>query len=213
MFSRTKTTVGITLILLAAVALTGCITETRQAPAQPDPGTSEVLAGRLVDLFEQKKATTDSAFVLEVLDRAIASGSIDRKDYDEAHRLYAECMGDAGYDEQYRQDTNGVWRITPPPLKGTKEVERYMSIGADCSDELAPIESLFTLQQGNPGLLADPAAGAVACLRSAQLVGADYTVDDFTAEFGSRFDNAPFDPSTAEVQSCLSGNGYAVSVE
>ncbi|WP_162903778.1 hypothetical protein [Leucobacter sp. wl10] len=208
-----KVVAGVAITLLSTVLLTGCITESSKAPETASTGASEVLAGSLVELFEQEKADTDNMFVLEVLDRAIASGSIAQQDYDEAHRLYVECMSDAGYKEKYRQDTNGVWRITPPSLNGDEEVERYMQIGADCSDELAPIEALFTVQQGNPDLLADPAAGAVACLKRAKLVGGDYTVGDFTAEFESGFKNSPFDPNSPEAQSCFSGNGYAVTVE
>lgn len=209
---RGKHATGLAMTLLATFALAGCVTESGTGPDSGGTGQSEVLAGSLTELFEQKKETTDNAFVLEVLGRAIETGSIAQQDYDEAHRLYAECMTDAGYEEAYRQDTNGVWRITPPPLSG-EEVGRYMTIGADCSDELGPIESLFTVQQGNPDLLADPAAAVAACLREAQLVSADYTADDFAADLESGFDNASYDVNSAEAQSCFSGNGYAVKVQ
>lgn len=210
---RGKHATGLAMMLLATFALTGCVTESGEVPDSGRTGQSEVLAGSLTELFEQKMETTDNAFVLKVLERAIDTGSIAQQDYDEAHRLYAKCMTDAGYEETYRQDTNGVWRITPPPLSGEEEVERYMSIGADCSDELAPIESLFTVQQGNPDLLADPAAAVVACLREAQLVSADYPAEDFAADLESGFDNASYDVNSAEAQSCFSGNGYAVNVQ
>jgi len=210
---RGKHATGLAMMLLATFALAGCVTESGEVPDSGGTGQSEVLAGSLTELFEQKMETTDNVFVLEVLERAIETGSIAQLDYDEAHRLYAECMIDAGYEETYRQDTNGVWRITPPPLSGEEEVERYMSIGADCSDELAPIESLFTVQQGNPDLLADPAAAVAACLREAQLVSADYTGEDFAADLESGFDNASYDVNSAEAQSCFSGNGYAVNVQ
>lgn len=210
---RRKHATGLAMMLLATFALAGCVTESGEVPDSGGTGQSEVLAGSLTELFEQKMETTDNAFVLEVLERSIETGSIAQQDYDEAHRLYAECMTDAGYEETYRQDTNGVWRITPPPLSGGEEVERYMSIGADCSDELAPIESLFTVQQGNPDLLADPAAAVAACLREAQLVSADYTAEDFAADLESGFDNASYDVNSSEAQSCFSGNGYAVNVQ
>jgi hypothetical protein len=209
MNSRTRIIAIIGAVAVAAVGLTGCVTTAGEAP----PAQSERLAGSLAELFQQERGAVDNDFVIEVLDRAIESGTIAQSDYDEAHKLYAECMKAAGYEESYRQDANGLWRITPPPLSGQDEVEKYMTIGSDCSDELAPIEALFAVQQGNPDLLADPRQAAVQCLREAQLVGADYTVEDFDSEFETRFESAPYDPNAPDAQACLSGAGFAVTVE
>lgn len=191
------------------LVLAGCVTTT----SQTDEGGTEKLAGSLTEMFEQKLQGQDNEFVVGALERAIETGRISQADYDEAHRLYAACMSDAGYEESYYQESSGIWRITPPPLSGQENVEAYMAVGSDCSEELAPIESLYAVQQTNPDLLADPRQAVVECLRRSQLVGADYTAEDFEAEFESRFANAPYDPNDPEAQACFTGSGYAVSVQ
>ncbi|MGG7465729.1 hypothetical protein [Plantibacter sp. YIM 135347] len=198
------------LAVIGALALTGC----QQTSGSADLNTSgERLAGSLVEMFEQKLETQTNTFVIAVLERAIGSGAIEQADYDEAHRLYRQCMEDAGYQETFEQQANGVVQITPPKLSGEDAVKKYMRIGSECSDELAPIESLFVVQQGNPDLLAEPEEVVARCLVKAGLVDTGYAADDFRVDLDQAFAGASFDPSSDAAQTCFSGAGYAIKLE
>lgn len=198
------------LAVAGALVLSGCQQMTGSAPENTG---EERLAGSLVEMFEQKLAVQTNSFVIDVLERAIGSGAIAQADYEEAHRLYRQCMEDAGYREAFEQQANGVVQITPPKLDGEDAVKKYMRIGSECSDELAPIESLFVVQQGNPELLAEPEEVVARCLMKAGLVGPDYAADDFRADLDQAFASAAFDPSSDAAQTCFSGAGYAIKLE
>lgn len=205
-----RTAIAFTGAMAVMVLIAGCVT----TEGEYDGGSTgeEKLAGSLSELFEQALDDETNPFVIDVLDRAIETGKIAQEDYDEAHRLYRVCMSDAGYEESYEQLANGSYKIAPPALDGQEAVEEYMSVGSDCSDELAPVESLFILQQGNPDLLADPEQVVVQCLNEAGLVGADYTAEDFREDRDARFQQAPYDPMSAEAQECFSNAGFSISV-
>ena len=198
------------------LVLTGCTTTTEGTyEGGTDTAGTEKIAGSLTELFQQALEDPDNAenpFVVDVLTRAIDTGAIAQADYDEAHRLYRVCMKDAGYEESYTQLANGSYKIAPPQLDGEGAVEKYMDVGSECSAELAPIESLFMTQQGNPDLLSDQDQIAVQCLIEAGVVDASYTSEKLRADLDSAFEGASYDPMSSEAQTCFSNAGYSISV-
>ena len=212
-----KNLAGVAAVAAAAVlVLTGCTTTTEGSyEGGTDASGNEKIAGSLSELFQQALDDPENAenpFVVDVLNRATDTGAIAQEDYDEAHRLYRVCMNDAGYEESYTQLANGSYQITPPPLDGQEAVEKYMGVGSECSAELAPIEALFITQQGNPDLLSDQDQIAVQCLIEAGVVDASYTSQTLRDDLDNAFENASYDPMSAEAQTCFSNAGYTISV-
>jgi len=199
--------------VLAGVLLTGCSSDGDEA--QPSGG--EKIAASLGALFDQYLARDDlSAFEREVLERAKANGKIAAEDYENAHAQEAACMNDAGYDIGYEKLANGLYKSTPhlPQLADNgangKQVDEYMAASEQCAEGVSiVIESLYTLQQGNPDLLVDQDEAAVQCLRKAGLVPGDYTAETFAAELTNSFRNSPFDPNGDAAQACFAGAGIA----
>ncbi|MBN9177848.1 MAG: hypothetical protein J0I43_10825 [Microbacterium sp.] len=210
--SKQRIAIGIAAFATAALLLTGCTTTTQGTYEGSSNQTTAKLAGSLTELFQQALDGEKNPFVIEVLNRAIATGKISQADYDEAHRLYRVCMSDAGYEETYTQLANGSYQITPPRLDGDSAVEKYMDVGTECSAELAPIEALFITQQGNPDLIVDQEQLAVQCLNKAGLVDASYTASNFRSDLDNAFKDATFDPMSSEAQTCFSNAGYTITV-
>lgn len=212
---RTRTTTigrvltGLVAGVLAVGALAGCTSQTYGDEAAPPSG--ERLAGSFDELLEQYLEQEENPFVIEVLTEAIETGGITQAQYDEAHRMYTECMVNAGYEEEYTRLASGIIQITPPNMNA-EEAQRYMDISGDCADELAPIEALYRAQQGNPDLLVNGDEIVVACFKRSQIVDTSYSTDDLAKDLDSRFENAPYDPTEATVQECFSAGGYAVAI-
>lgn len=90
-----------------------------------------------------------------------------------------------------------------------------MEASNTCSEGTSKIiESLYQLQQGNPGLLADPYETAVECLKKSNLVDDAYTGRKLqNALNGDRASKGlPFDASSDAAQSCFTGAGLAVNI-
>lgn len=216
MHGKKNVTRAAAVVAAAMLVLTGCSSTTE---GTYDDGSNssgnEKIAGSLSELFRQaldNPRNAENAFVVEVLNRAIDTGSIAQEDYDEAHRLYRVCMNDAGYDESYTQLANGSYQITPPSLEGQDAVEKYMDVGTECAAELAPIEALFITQQGNPDLLSDPSQVAVQCLIEAGIVDASYTPQKLREDLDTAFQSASYDPMSSGAQTCFSNAGFSVSI-
>lgn len=85
-----------------------------------------------------------------------------------------------------------------------------MAASEECAEGVSiVVESLYTLQQGNPDLLVDQDEAAVQCLRKAGLVPGDYTAETFAAELPNSFADSPFDPNADAAQACFAGAGIA----
>jgi hypothetical protein len=205
----TRVAVGFAAVLIGCSALAGC---TYKSGTVGEPQSGERLAGSLEELFQQYLDQEENPFVIEVLTEAIETGAITQAQYDEAHRMYTDCMLNAGYVEEHTRLSSGIIQLTPPQLEGAEEVDPYMETGTECSDELAPIEALYRAQQGNPDLLANNDEVVVSCLKKSNLVDAAYTTDDFLAELEDRFQDAPYDPNSPEAQECFSAGGYAIGI-
>lgn len=169
-------------------------------------------------LFDQYLAKdTLSQFERDVLQRAKKTGRISAEDYETAHDKQAACMAENGWREQTRKLSNGLYQttgVTPVPSTDA-EVNKYMETSNTCSEGVSKvIESIYQLQQGNPGLLADPYETAVECLKKGNLVDKAYT--------GRKLENAlskdgtskglTFDASSDAAQSCFAGAGLAVNI-
>ncbi|WP_159619098.1 hypothetical protein [Ruania rhizosphaerae] len=179
---------------------------------EPSP-EGERLAGSYEELLEQYLEQEENPFVIEVLTEAVETGSITQAQYDEAHRMYTDCMVNAGYEEEHTRLASGIIQLTPPDLETPEEIDAYMETGSECSDELAPIEALYGTQQGNPDLLANNDEVVVTCLKRSQLVDASYTTSDFRTDLEELFKNASYSPNDPAAQECFSAGGYAIGIE
>ncbi len=202
--------------LVAALAL-GALAACSTTTAQDEPTGGERIASSLEAVFEQYLARDDlSDFERDVLERAVQDGEISAEDYETAHAREAACMADAGYDITYEKLANGLYKSSPrlPQLadneENGKQVDAYMATSETCSTGVSiVVESLYTLQQGNPDLLVDQDEAAVQCLRKAGLVPGDYTAETFADELPKSFSSSPFDPSGDAAQACFAGAGIA----
>lgn len=200
------------------VSLTACSTPWSRDTADDAQTSGTRIAPSMSALFDQYLAKdTLSQFERDVLQRAKKTGKISAEDYETAHDKQAACMAENGWQEQTRKLSNGLYQttgVTPVPSTDA-EVNKYMEASNTCSEGTSKIiESLYQLQQGNPGLLADPYETAVECLKKSSLVDDSYT--------GRKLENAlngdgaskglPFDASSDTAQSCFTGAGLAVNI-
>lgn len=206
----TRIVTGMAAIVLAGATLAAC-TYTVDGDGQAPP-EGERLAASFDELLEQYLAHEENPFVIEVLTSAIQTGGITQAQYDEAHRMYTDCMVNAGYEEEYKRLASGIIQITPPDMSA-EQAQKYMEISADCADELAPVEALYRAQQGNPDLLTNGDEIVVACFKRNEIVDAAYSTTDLAADLESRFADAEYDPNDASVQECFSAGGYSVAFD
>lgn len=200
------------------VSLTACSTPWSGNDTGDDQSLGAKIAPSMSALFDQYLAKdTLSQFERDVLQRAKKTGKISAEDYETAHDKQTACMAENGWQEQTRKLSNGLYQttgVTPVPSTDA-EVNKYMEASNTCSEGTTKIiESLYQLQQGNPGLLADPYETAVECLKKSSLVDDAYT--------GRKLENAlngagtgkglPFDSTSDAAQSCFAGAGLAVNI-
>jgi hypothetical protein len=202
------------LVVLAAVVLgaSGCASDDGGGAPPPGPSGAKI-ATSLTALLDQALARTDlSPEVREILERSKATGSIAAADYEAAFGRYAKCVRDAGVSEEYKKLSSGIYQVTPHYSTTSEAAERA---DFDKSNEcgfrhLATVESLYTLQVGNPDLLADSNEVAARCLLKAGLVKADFTADDYKALAEKGFEGAPFDTAAPAFRQCLANTGGAL---
>lgn len=213
MSTTTRLLPALLAALVAAALLPGCT----PAVEQPRPTGGERIAAGFGALVEQHLARDDlSEFEREVLERARETGEIAAEDYETAHAREAACLADAGFDVEHEKLANGLYASTPRLAHVADNAERgrlvdaYMAATVRCGEGVSiVIESLYTLQQGNPDLLADQDEAAVQCLRRAGLVPGDYTAETFAAELTNSFRGSPFDPGSDAARACFAGVGLA----
>lgn len=201
---------GMAALVLVASALVACSSGVDGEGQAPPEG--ERLAGSFEELLEQYLEDEENPYVIDVLNNAIDTGGITQAQYDEAHRMYTECMVSAGYEEEHKRMSSGIIQITPPDMSA-EEAQQYMDTAGECADELAPIEALYRAQQGNPDLLTNGDEIVVACFKRNQVVDSTYTTTDLAEDLESRFEEAAYDPNDATVQECFSAGGYSVAFE
>ncbi|WP_236682401.1 hypothetical protein [Bifidobacterium catenulatum] len=209
-------------VLLSCMGLLASLTACSTPWGGTDVGDTQASGARIAPsmdaLFDQYLAKdTLSQFERDVLQRAKKTGRISAEDYETAHDKQAACMAENGWREQTRKLSNGLYQttgVTPVPSTDA-EVNKYMETSNTCSEGVSKvIESIYQLQQGNPGLLADPYETAVECLKKGNLVDKAYT--------GRKLENAlskdgtskglTFDASSDAAQSCFAGAGLAVNI-
>lgn len=190
------------------------------SPSAPNPAPSGAkIAPTLTALFQQtldERKDTLSDFEKEVIQRAIASGKISATDYQEAINRYAMCMKDAGYEEVFTQQSNGLTSIKPTmPTSG--DVNKWVEAYSDKSDACARgnrviIESLYRDQQGNPDLLTDPVAIIVTCLRKQGVITDTFTAEDLRKwTENPKSVELPFKLNDPKAVECLANGGIAVA--
>lgn len=192
---------------------------TAASPTTPSGATTATpgqrIAGNVAELIEQKLRQPGlSDFEREVLTRSAEAGAVSQADYDEAFRRYEECVSALGYRDTWTQMPNGVYRITPPSLVGEDAAKKYIDDTNKCADGTTMrIESVFTAQQSNPDLIADPMVVAIGCLRDRGFVDDSYTPESLDRDLQSGFVQAPFDVADPAVNECLFNAGIAVTVK
>jgi hypothetical protein len=205
-----QTTALLMLGLMVAGLCSGCTSSEGEGEGEGAAG-GEVLASSLTELFRQHLETEDDPEVVAILERAVDVGEISQADYDSVHDGYARCMADLGYDLQFERRKNGALVETDFPTD-QEALDAFIDDSGSCSEQLASIESLFLVQQGNPDLLADPFDQASRCLVRAGLAPESY--DGSRLESDVESDEAspfPFDVDDAEAQECLENAGLAIA--
>ena len=203
--------------LAPSLIIIGLLVTTTACTAEPTPSTDtdlEKVAGSLTELFEQQLEHESDPFVIDVLERAIESGSITQSDYDAAHAMYDRCMSDLGHELNYERRKNGTLAETGPFPDSQDELDAFSDDAEGCAGQLAPIESLFTIQNGNPELLADPETQVVRCLADRGLTPDSYDEDAFRSDLDELAESPfPFDVNSPEAQECFENAGLGVQVE
>lgn len=202
----------VSAVLMTTLVLSGCIGVTGE------DGSSR-LAPSLKALFDQALERDDlSDWDRAALQQASEEGQISQADYVEGMDLFDSCMQSAGFEFTRTTLLNGVIEFQPPSGQvSADEINAQAKAQAECySSTNAVTQELFRMQQANPDLLADFSQAAVNCLKEADVVGDEFTKDDFTDVFGSQKSDSedyPFDVMDPRVQTCLYSLGYTVKVD
>ncbi|MBN9374871.1 MAG: hypothetical protein J0I40_05670 [Cellulomonas sp.] len=188
------------LALALLMATAGCAS----AQSAPVPTSGPSFADEL--RLARDAVTTD--FERDVLDRAIASGSISDADYAEAVARYLDCTSRKGYTIDAVKLSNGIYRWQPQNVTND---QAYLNDTYVCAQgTVMVIESLYRMQVVNPDGL-DPAHAAVRCLTKYDIVDDTYTVDDFNHDADDGFAHAPFDATGDMAAMCLTSLGFEIT--
>lgn len=158
-------------------------------------------------------------FDREVLERAERTGRIEQADYDEAYSRFAQCMETSGEPVTLTKLSNGLYRVANTPLAEGETVESAMSIVTKCSEgTTSRLGELYSIQQGNPELLANPYEIAYKCLELKGLVDSGLPLEEFQKTFSSPGDKEsplqsrlPFDPYNDDAQACFVGANMTIA--
>ena len=191
--------------MLATIA--GC---TPSAPREGGKLASSYLA--LID--EELASGTLTEFETDVLTRARDRGTISQGDYENAHDRYRECMAAKGITAQERRYPNGIIHSTPPGPDDRFTIDDLADANFTCGvGTTAAIDQLYSVQQGNPGLLRDRNEAGAACLVREGIAPASFSRDEFAKAFdgpGSNYDDLPFDVRDERVHMCLYVAGIVI---
>lgn len=151
-----------------------------------------------------------------ILEQAADAGQITQAMYTDAALRYQACIASYGFDIQWMQRADGTYYPASLP-SDQASMNSYNEVIQSCAkDGFASIESLFSLQQDNPGLYADQYEAAYMCVNTKGDYLSGMTLDDFRSELqsvffggGGRFVN--IDISVPDVAVCLNGNGFGLA--
>ena len=221
---------------IAAIALTGlagCAGQGDTAAQQPAPaapsqssssasapaGTSERFATNLDEyidqILRQDSGQAASEWQKTVLQNAKGGKGISASDYEKAWSNYTSCMTGKGY-KPFNLDRypNGIYHM-PARMTGTPAQEqKYRSDYYDrYYANVDALDSVYSMQVGNPSLIKDQDEAIVDCLKRDNLVDKSYTASDLRRERGldggkGRYS---FDRRNMSVRGCLVANGWVSS--
>lgn len=212
--------IGAVLVALVMV-FAGC------ASAEPAIDSSGLasdarLATSISALFQQSLDNNGADYLgplteqeQQILERAVAVGSISAADYEAAYGSFIECVRQHGVDPPMQKSANGVYR--PVPYDSTKvpfTQDQYTQAVTVCQPIYDAVYQLYAIQQSNPGLYADQDDAAVGCLRYRGIVDATYSVDQFRQDVAGGYQvstggySFPFDVFDPAANACLAAAGY-----
>lgn len=177
------------------VPLAGC------SATQPQPSglsRSEVTlesAGPWTDAF--RAALDDGVSPFE--ERILADGSVTPEEVEAAHERVRRCLADSGLGIDY--DPDGGFELESLDGKYPDDFfERSDPILRSCEERADEyVTYLFAETRRNPERR-DDAEITVPCLQAAGLVGADYSEQQWRADYDA--DTFPFDSTSDEAQQC-----------
>ncbi|WP_295119158.1 hypothetical protein [uncultured Leifsonia sp.] len=202
--TRSASLIGAAVLIFAMVAC-----------SSPNPSQGGKLAATYLALIEEElDSGTLTEFETAVLTRAKDRGSISQSDYETAHDRYRECMAAKGIAAQDHRYPNGIIHSTPPGPDETFTIDDLADADFACSvGTIAAIDQLYSVQQGNPGLLRDRNEAGAACLVREGIAPASFSRDEFAKAFdgpGSNYDDLPFDVRDERVHMCLYVAGIVI---
>lgn len=208
-----KMQIRVSLVAIVALCLSACSAHgsepSNSLSSDPAP---ERIADNITVLFQQ---TLDEAnlneYGKEIFERAVQTGQISEDDYEDAHATLVSCLDSKGIDITYSKTTTGVYYMNAwvmPDNLTDDYVNREMSA---CEDEVdwPAIESMYSMQQNDPELYADPDEVIVRCLWDDDIVPTTYTAKDFSRDFPNQ---TPFDKTDPQVLDCLQRGGINYQV-
>lgn len=150
-----------------------------------------------------------------ILEEAAASGRITQAMYDEAALRYQSCLGSLGNDVKWVKQQDGTYRAVPQ-IDNQAEMDKYSNDSGVCAyDGFSTIESLFCVQQNNPGLYSDQYEAVYQCLKGRDVPLPGLALEDFRSQIDTWLQTgtipADLDFSDPDIQTCLSGNGFGLA--
>lgn len=203
-------------VALVSVAIGALVPSTACTAPEP-PRQGGTLASSYSSLIEDELASgTLTEFETQVLTRARERGTISQGDYEAAHERYRECMAAKGIIAHVTRYPNGTMHSTPPGPDERFSIDDLAAADFDCGvGTTAAIDQLYTVQQGNPGLLRDRNEAGAACLVREGLAPASFSRDDFATAFdgpgrSGTWGSLPFDVRDERVHMCLYVAGMVI---
>ena len=180
------------------------------------PGSK--LAPSLTSIFQRyltlgaSTGEPNSPIEVEVLTRAIETGSISAVDYERAYAEFQSCMVRHGIDLPWNKGADGVYYPPFQPNTLPFTPEQYGAALDVCQPVMDTVQWSYQVQQDNPDLLANQPEAIVACLRRHGLVDASYTPDQLDHDWdygqGAGLPQFPFDPLDPVANACMASQGY-----
>lgn len=158
----------------------------------------------------------------QIMEKSANNGVISAADYEAAWNNYKNCMTDRGYSTPVlRKFPNGMYQLPGINGKGgTQEQQNRLSSDSPyCLDsEVTAVDTAYSVQIGNPGLLSDPDEAMVDCFHKTGLVPASYTAQQWLKEktAAQKSEDAQTHYSTPtlnmkdpQIRGCIAANGGA----
>lgn len=208
------------LMLSAILSLTGCASSGTQIAETSETAGNERMASSLTEYAQvllRDMGDSMSSQQRDSVARAAQSGSVSTSDYERAWSDFKACMMDLGYNTPVLLSySNGMHEMALADQSGMdkSQRERFVSDYIVChSANVLGLNTLYGVQTSNPSLYAHPYTGAIACLKSEELVETSYSNEDFIADNDAYRSGGKtiVDFENPETRSCLIGNGVTVN--